>query len=62
MDRGLSVGGVFGTAFSVLRERARVLVPIALASDLLFSAITALLGRGAIGSIIGFIVDLGRAD
>jgi hypothetical protein len=58
MDRGLSVGGVFGTAFSVLRERARVLVPTALAGTLLFSAITALLGQGVIGSIIGFIVDL----
>lgn len=58
MDRGLSVGRVFGTAFSVFQDRARVLVPIALASNLLFSAISALLGQGAIGSIIGFIVDL----
>jgi hypothetical protein len=52
MDRGLSVGGVFGTAFSVFRERARVLVPIFLVSNLLFSAITALLGQAFVAVIV----------
>lgn len=58
MDRELSVGGVFGTAFSVFGDRARVILPIGLASTLLVSAITALLGEGAIGFIGGFIVDM----
>jgi len=58
MDRGLSVGGVFGTAFSVLRERARVLVPIALATSLMFSAITALLGQRFAGVIVQNILDI----
>lgn len=58
MERDLSIGGVFGTAFSVFRARARVLVPIALASTLLVTAITVLLGEGAIGFIVGFIVDM----
>lgn len=58
MDRELSVGGVFSTAFSAFRERARVLVPIALVGSLLFTAITALLGQGAIGSVVSYIVDL----
>lgn len=58
MDRGLSVGGVFNTAISVFRDRARVLVPIGLASTLLVSAISALLGEEAIGVIVSFIVDM----
>ena len=57
MERELSVGGVFGTALSVFRERACVLVPLALASTLLVTAITALLGQGAIGLLVGYIVD-----
>jgi hypothetical protein len=58
MERNLSVGGVFATAFSVFRSRMRVLVPIGLVSTLLVSAISALLGEGAIGVIVGFIVDM----
>jgi hypothetical protein len=58
MDRGLSIGRVFGTASSVFGERARVLVPIGFAGALLASAITALLGQDAIGSIAGFIVNM----
>ncbi|HWO84006.1 MAG TPA: hypothetical protein VNM38_09510 [Solirubrobacterales bacterium] len=52
MDRGLSVGGVFGTAFSAFRDRAKVLVPIFLVSNLLFSAITALLGQAFVAVIV----------
>src|SRR5215213_8544686 len=58
MERDLSVGGVFGTALSVFRARARVLVPIGLASTLMVTGITALLGEGAVGVIVGFIVDM----
>jgi hypothetical protein len=58
MERDLSVGGVFGTAFSVFVDRAGVLVPIGFASSLLFSAITALLGEDFVGVIVGFILDM----
>lgn len=58
MDRGLSVGGVFGTAFSVFRERARVLVPIGFATSLAVTATSALLGDDAIGLIVVNIVDI----
>jgi hypothetical protein len=58
MERDLSVGGVFGTASSAFRERARVLVPIALIGSLLFTAISALLGVEAIGSLVNFLVDM----
>jgi hypothetical protein len=58
MERDLSVGGVFGTALSAFRDRARVLVPIALASTLLVTAINALLGEGVLGVIGGFIVNM----
>jgi hypothetical protein len=58
MERDLRVGGVFGTALSVFRARARLLVPISLVSTLLDSAINALLGEGALGAIGGFIVNM----
>jgi hypothetical protein len=58
MERELSVGGVFSTAFSAFRDRARVLVPIGFACSILVSAVTGLLGEDAIGVIIGFIVDM----
>jgi hypothetical protein len=57
MERELSVGGVFGTAFSAFRERARVLVPIGFAVSILFSAIAALLGQGFVEVIVANIVD-----
>ncbi|HVD39366.1 MAG TPA: hypothetical protein VNC15_11090 [Solirubrobacterales bacterium] len=37
MERELSVGSVFGTAFSVFRDRARMFVPIGFASALLLT-------------------------
>jgi hypothetical protein len=58
MDRGLSVGGVFSTAFSVFRDRVRVLVPIGFAGTLLFWSITALLGQGFVGVIVTNIFDV----
>lgn len=58
MDRGLSVGGVFGTAFSVFRERARVLVPIGFATSLAVTATGALVGGDAIGLVVANIVDI----
>jgi hypothetical protein len=58
MERDLSVGGVFGTAFSVFRARARVLVPIFFVSALIFSAITVLLGEGFAEVIVMNIVDI----
>jgi len=57
MEQSLRVGGVFGAAFSAFRARARVLVPIALVSILLFTATTTLLGQGAIGVVVSYIVD-----
>jgi hypothetical protein len=57
MDRGLSVGGVFGNAFSVFRDRARVLVPIGLAGTLLLWALTALMGQGFVEVVVVNIVD-----
>jgi hypothetical protein len=57
MERELSAGSVFGTAYSALRERVRVLVPIALVGHLLFTALSALLGVEAIGSVVNYVVD-----
>jgi len=57
MERDLSVGGVFGTAFSAFGARARVLVPITFASALVASAITRALGENPLVVLVGFIVD-----
>ncbi len=57
MERELSVGGVFGTAFSVFGDRARVLVPISFAGALVVSATSALLAENA-GVFVALIVDM----
>lgn len=58
MDRGLRVGEVFSTAFSVFRERARVLVPIGFCAALANAVANRLLGENAIGVLVGFVVDI----
>lgn len=58
MERDLSVGGIFSTALSAFRARARLLVPLAFAGSLPLSAVTALLGEDALGVIVGFIADM----
>ena len=58
MEGNLSIGGVFGTAFSVFGARWRVLVPIVFLSSLAVSVATHFLGEDLAGVLVGFILDI----
>jgi hypothetical protein len=57
MAEKLDVGGVFSAAFSVYGARARTLIPFTFCIAMAVAVIASLLGEGALGISVGFLLD-----